>query len=321
MPVLVLADHSEGKFKNTALELISYGKSIAKMANTKLIVATIRASDVSGLSGYGPDKVINIVNDRLGVFNAKAIADALSQLSEKESADIIVLDSSNNSKYLAPLLAVNLNAGMASGVIEVPVSLNPFVVKRVAFSSKAFVHTEIKSGKKIICLAKNSFGIKEDKTSPATEEFTAALSEDDFKITLSAVEKTSGKITIADADVVVSGGRGLKGPENWGMLESLAEVLGAATACSKPVSDLHWRPHSEHVGQTGKPVAANLYIAIGISGAIQHLAGVNASKCKVVINTDPEAPFFKAADYGIVGDAFEIVPKLTEKLKEFKRTQ
>lgn len=321
MPVLVLADHSEGKFKNTALELISYGKSIAKMANTKLIVATIRASDVSGLSGYGPDKVINIVNDRLGVFNAKAIADALSQLSEKESADIIVLDSSNNSKYLAPLLAVNLNAGMASGVIEVPVSLNPFVVKRVAFSSKAFVHTEIKSGKKIICLAKNSFGIKEEKTSPATEEFTAALSEDDFKITLSAVEKTSGKITIADADVVVSGGRGLKGPENWGMLESLAEVLGAATACSKPVSDLHWRPHSEHVGQTGKPVAANLYIAIGISGAIQHLAGVNASKCKVVINTDPEAPFFKAADYGIVGDAFEIVPKLTEKLKEFKRTQ
>ena len=163
MPVLVLADHSEGKFKNTALELISYGKSIAKMANTKLIVATIRAADISGLSAYGPDKVINVVNDRLGVFNAKAIADALSQLAEKESADIIVLDSSNNSKYLAPLLAVDLSAGMASGVTEVPVSLNPFVVKRVAFSSKAFVHTEIKSAKKVICLAKNSFGIKEEK--------------------------------------------------------------------------------------------------------------------------------------------------------------
>jgi electron transfer flavoprotein alpha subunit len=321
MPVLVLADHSEGKFKNTAFELISYGKSIAKMANTKLIVATICATDISGLSGFGPDKVINIVNDRLSVFNARAIADALSQLAEKESAEIIVLDSSNNSKYLAPLLAVNLNAGMVSGVTEVPASLNPLVVKRVAFSSKAFVHTEIKSDNKIICLAKNSFGIKEEKSSPATEEFTASLTDDDFKITLKSVEKTSGKITIADADIVVSGGRGLKGPENWGMVERLAEVLGAATACSKPVSDLHWRPHSEHVGQTGKPVAANLYIAIGISGAIQHLAGVNASKCKVVINTDPEAPFFKAADYGIVGDAFEVVPKLTEKLKDFKRAQ
>lgn len=320
MPVLVLADHSEGKFKNVAFELISYGKSIARMANTKLIVATIRATNISELSGFGPDKVVNIVNERLAVFNAKAIANALSQLAEKESADIIVLDSSNNSKYLAPLLAVNLNAGMVSGVTDVPGSLNPFVVKRVAFSSKAFVYTEIKSAKKIICLAKNSFGIKEDQSTPSTEEFSASLTEEDFKITLKSVEQTSGKITIADADIVVSGGRGLKGPENWGMVESLAEVLGAATACSKPVSDLHWRPHSEHVGQTGKPVASNLYIAIGISGAIQHLAGVNASKCKVVINTDHEAPFFKAADYGIVGDAFEVVPKLIEKLKEFKRT-
>jgi electron transfer flavoprotein alpha subunit len=219
--------------------------------------------------------------------------------------------------YLAPLVAVGLDAGYASNVVALPTSTAPFTVKRKAFSNKAFSNTIITSEKKVIGLAKNSYGINEHPVSGTTETFDAGIA--DSGVSSEKVEKVTGKITIADADTVISAGRGLKGPENWGMIEELADVLGAATACSKPVSDLGWRPHGEHVGQTGKPVASNLYIAIGISGAIQHLAGINASKVKVVINTDPEAPFFKAADYGIVGDAFEVVPKLIEKLKTFKQ--
>ena len=198
-----------------------------------------------------------------------------------------------------------------------PSSTSPFVVKRKAFSNKGFNNTEVTTEKRVIGVAKNSYGAHENAVSGSAESFDASLPE--LGVKSESINKASGTVTIADADVVVSGGRGLKGPENWGMVEELAGVLGAATACSKPVSDLGWRPHSEHVGQTGKPVASNLYIAIGISGAIQHLAGVNASKVKVVINTDPEAPFFKAADYGIVGDAFEVVPQLIEKLKAFKQ--
>ena len=202
--------------------------------------------------------------------------------------------------------------------MALPSSTSPFTVKRNAFSSKGFNNTEIKTAIAVLGLSKNSFGIFETSVNSTEEDFTPSVSDTDFGVSSTSVDKASGTVTIADADIVVSAGRGLKGPENWGMIEELAEILGAATACSKPVSDLGWRPHSEHVGQTGKPVAANLYIAIGISGAIQHLAGINSSKVKVVINTDPEAPFFKAADYGIVGDAFEVVPQLIEKLKEFK---
>ncbi|HEX8576426.1 MAG TPA: electron transfer flavoprotein subunit alpha/FixB family protein, partial [Flavobacterium sp.] len=208
--------------------------------------------------------------------------------------------------------------GYASNVVGLPVSTEPFQVKRNAFSNKAFNVTEISSDVKVLSLAKNSYGIFESVSSLTEEDFSPAISDDDFSVKVASVEKASGKVTIADAEVVVSGGRGLKGPENWGVVEDLASVLGAATACSKPVSDLGWRPHSEHVGQTGKPVAANLYIAIGISGAIQHIAGINSSKVKVVINADADAPFFKVADYGIVGDALDIVPRLTEKLREFK---
>ena len=217
---------------------------------------------------------------------------------------------------MAPILAVSLDAGYASNVVELPSSTNPFTVKRKAFSNKGFSNTVISSDKKIIGVAKNSYGVHENPVSGTTETFDVSVV--DSGVSSENIEKATGQVTIADAEVVVSAGRGLKGPENWGMIEELASVLNAATACSKPVSDLGWRPHGEHVGQTGKPVASNLYIAIGISGAIQHLAGINASKVKVVINTDPEAPFFKAADYGIVGDAFEVVPKLIEKLKEFK---
>ncbi|WP_117881837.1 electron transfer flavoprotein subunit alpha/FixB family protein [Aureibaculum luteum] len=318
MSVLVYAESSEGKFKKIAFEAVSYGKKVAELLGTNLCVLTINAENASMLSDYGAEKILKVNNEKLSNFNAKAYADVIKQGVEKENADVIIIDSSNDGIYLAPLLAVNLEAGYASNVVDAPSSISPFTVKRKAFSNKAFDNTEIKTARKLIGLAKNSFGLVESKTSATEEDFTPTLAEGDFNITSTSIDKAKGKVTIADADIVVSGGRGLKGPENWGMIEELADILGAATACSKPVSDLGWRPHSEHVGQTGKPVAANLYIAIGISGAIQHLAGINSSKVKVVINTDPEAPFFKAADYGIVGDAFEVVPKLIEKLKEFK---
>lgn len=316
MAVLVFAESTEGKFKKSAFEVTSYGKKVAEQLGTNLVVLTINADDTSSLYTYGAEKVLKTSNPSLATFNAKIYADVIKQAANKENAQVVIIDSSSNGIYLAPLVAVNLNAGLATNVVALPSTTAPFVVKRKSFSNKAFNNSEIKTAVKVIGLAKNSFGLLEQTVSGSEETFSPAIIS--CGITSTSVDKTTGKVTIADADIVVSGGRGLKGPENWKMLEELAEVLGAATACSKPVSDLGWRPHSEHVGQTGKPVTSNLYIAIGISGAIQHLAGVNSSKVKVVINTDPEAPFFKAADYGVVGDAFEVVPKFIEKLKEFK---
>lgn len=320
MSVLVFADSSEGKFKKSAFEVVSYGKKVAEQLGSTVVAVTINVADASALYVYGAEKVISVSNDNLSSFNAKGYAAVLTQIAAQEKATVVVVDSSVDGLYLAPLLAVNLNAGYASNVVALPSATSPFTVKRKAFSNKAFNNTEINTEIKVIGLAKNSYGVHENAVSGSSENFDAKISESDISIKSVSIEKASGTITIADADIVVSAGRGLKGPENWGMIEELAEVLGAATACSKPVSDLGWRPHAEHVGQTGKPVAANLYIAIGISGAIQHLAGINASKVKVVINTDAEAPFFKAADYGIVGDAFEVVPKLIEKLKAFKQS-
>lgn len=316
MSVLVFAETSEGKFKKSNFEATSYGKKVAEQLGTNIVVLTINSSEPTQLYKYGADKVLNVSNDNLKTFNAKVYADVIKQAAEKESAQVIIIDTSANGLYLAPIIAVDLNAGYASNVVALPSSVSPFTIKRKTFSNKAFNNTQITTEIKIIGLAKNSYGLHENEVSGTVEEFSPSLVES--TLVSQSIEQTTGKVTIADADIVVSGGRGLKGPENWGIIEDLAAVLGAATACSKPVSDLGWRPHSEHVGQTGKPVASNLYIAIGISGAIQHLAGVNSSKVKVVINTDPEAPFFKAADYGIVGDAFEVVPKLIEKLKEFK---
>lgn len=316
MSVLVYAETSEGKFKKSAFEVTSYGKKVAEQLGTNVVVLAINSSDNSLLYKYGAEKILNVANDTLKTFNAKIYANVIKQAAEKEKSEIIIIDSNSNGLYLAPLVAVNLNAGYTSNVIALPTSTSPFTVKRKSFSSKAFSNTQITTEVKVLSLSKNSFGLVENEVSGSIENFEPVVVESNLKS--DSIQQTSGKVTIADADIVVSGGRGLKGPENWGMIEELADVLGAATACSKPVSDLGWRPHSEHVGQTGKPVASNLYIAVGISGAIQHLAGINSSKVKVVINTDPEAPFFKAADYGIVGDAFNVVPKLIEKLKEFK---
>ena len=316
MSVLVFADSTDGKFKKTSFEAVSYGKKVAEQLASNLVVLTINASDASELYKYGAEKVVAVSNDALLTFNAKEYAAVIVQVAQKENATVVVVDSSINSLYVSPLVAVSLDAGYASNTVSAPSSINPFTVKRKAFSNKAFSNTVISSEYKVIGLAKNSFGIHENPVSGVLESFDVQVAASGVKS--EKVERVSGKVTIADADTVVSAGRGMKGPENWGMIEELADVLGAATACSKPVSDLGWRPHGEHVGQTGKPVASNLYIAIGISDAIQHLAGINASKVKVVINTDPEAPFFKAADYGVVGDAFEVIPSLIEKLKAFK---
>lgn len=316
MSVLVYADATDGKFKKTAFEVVSYGKKVAEQLSSNLVVVTINANDATELYKYGAEKVITIANINLATFNAKTYASAITEVANKENATVVVVDSSIDGLYLAPLVAVNLEAGYASNTVAAPTSVAPFTVKRKAFSNKAFSNTVISTEKKVIGLAKNSFGIHENPVSGTTETIEVTIAENG--VLSENVERVTGKVTIADADVVVSAGRGLKGPENWGMIEELADVLNAATACSKPVSDLGWRPHGEHVGQTGKPVASNLYIAIGISGAIQHLAGINASKVKVVVNTDPEAPFFKAADYGVVGDAFEVIPQLIEKLKAFK---
>jgi electron transfer flavoprotein alpha subunit len=316
MSVLVFADSTDGKFKKNAFEVVSYGKKVAEQLDSNVVVLTINANNTEALYTYGADKVFAVSHDALSIFNAKAYASVIKQVSDAQDSTVVILDSSIDTLHLAPLLAVALDAGYASNVVALPTSISPFTVKRKAFSNKAYSHTLISTDKKIIGVAQNSYGVFESPVAGTTESFDAVIADSGVKS--EKVERITGKVTIADAEVVVSAGRGLKGPENWGMIEELADVLGAATACSKPVSDLGWRPHGEHVGQTGKPVATNLYIAIGISGAIQHLAGINASKVKVVINTDPEAPFFKAADYGVVGDAFEVVPKLIEKLKAFK---
>ena len=317
MDVLIFAESDEnGNIKNDALEIASYGYEISSQNGGKLKAICFNSKNPEKLSIYGVEKIINSKNVELKNFDAGIYSDCISDVFKSEGCSVLILSASSNSKHMGGILSVKMDAGYVTNVISIPKNENNIVVVRNTFTNKAFETIEITKSKCILGISKNSFGLKENSTESEILEVNFKISEIRNKV--SSVEKTSNKVTIADADIVVSGGRGLKGPENWHLIENLAEVLGAATACSKPVSDLGWRPHSEHVGQTGKPVSSNLYIAIGISGAIQHLAGVNSSKVKVVINTDPEAPFFKAADYGIVGDAFEVVPKLIDKLKEFK---
>jgi electron transfer flavoprotein alpha subunit len=314
MAVLVYIESEENKFKKTAYEALSYGKALADKMGVKVSGLVLNCSDTDSLKKYGADKIITINNPDFEKFSSKKYSHALAEVIKSENSSVVILSSSADSKFLGAHLSGITDSSYVSNVVGIPESISPFVVKRTCFTNKAFSSTEMNDGLRIISVSSNSFGMIEKFNDSTVESFNVEKVDSNQKII--DIVKETGSITIADADIVVSAGRGLKGPENWEMIETLADTLGAATACSKPVSDMGWRPHSEHVGQTGKPVSSNLYIAIGISGAIQHLAGINSSKIKVVINNDPEAPFFKAADYGVVGDAFEVIPELIQKLKD-----
>ena len=316
MSILVYIESNQNQIKKSSFESLSYAKKLSNLISLDVIAVVINCSELAPLSDFGPDKIISINEKKLETFNAHNYAGVISNVSKSVNAKNIIISDSINCKYLASLLSVKLNAAFVSNVVSLPNSTNPFVVKRSTFSNKAFCEIEINSEIRILSISKNSIGLNENKSEPII--INPDINFTESKLTSESIKVSEEKVSIEDADVVVSAGRGLKGPENWNIVEDLAKTLNAATACSKPVSDMGWRPHSEHVGQTGKPVSTNLYIAIGISGAIQHLAGVSSSKVKVVINNDPEAPFFKVADYGIVGDAFEVVPKLNEKLKAFQ---
>ena len=316
MSIIAYIETNNGEAKKSAFEVISYAKNISDQLSTELIVVAINIKNTNEISNYGPDKIVVVNNNSIKNFNPKIHAEIIYQIAKKNSSNHVILGGGADSKFLAPILSIKLDAGYVSNVVGKPSNYEPFTVKRTSFSNKSFCDVSISSKNKIISISSNSFEKKKIPSNPEIIEFNAEIPGS--KIMQDSIDLAKGSVSIADADIVVSAGRGMKGPENWHIIENLASTLNAATACSKPVSDLGWRPHSEHVGQTGKPVATNLYIAIGISGAIQHLAGVSSSKVKVVINNDPEAPFFKAADYGIVGDAFEVIPKLNEKLKAFK---
>jgi electron transfer flavoprotein alpha subunit len=315
MSVIAFAKNWEGKFKKSTYELVSYAKDLASRLNTQTLILSIgevEESELEKLAQYGADKIISVDDSRLNILSSRIYAEVISQVVNKEEASYVILSDNNSGKAISPRLSVKLKAGLAAAVLDVPKSLDPFVIKKGVFSGKAFAYVQVDSEKKILTLSKNSFGIVEKPASLNIEHFTPELSDDLFKIKVNSVENADDKVILADADIVVSAGRGMKAAENWQPVEDLASVLGAATACSRPVSDDGWRRHEEHVGQTGKVIAPNLYFAIGISGAIQHVAGINRSKCIVAINTDPEAPIFSVADYGVVGDAMTVLPKLTE---------
>jgi len=319
MSIVVYVEQSAGKIKKTSLEAVSYAYALAAITGEGAVVAvalgTLDSNELASIGEAGAAKVLHISDERLNAGVIQAHASAVAQAFESTGASTLILAKSSLGDAVAARLAIKLQAALVSNVVELPRLEAGFVVKRSIYTGKAFADTTITTAKKILAIKKNAVDQKLDGAKAQVETFAVAIPESDFASKISATERATGEVLLPEADIVVSGGRGMKGPENWGMIEELAKTLGAATGCSKPVSDIGWRPHHEHVGQTGVKVAPTLYIAVGISGAIQHLAGVNSSKCIVVINKDPEAPFFKAADYGIVGDAFEIVPQLTAALK------
>lgn len=318
MSVLVFIDQSEGHIKKSSFEAASYAAQTAEKSGTaaEAIVLGAVTDDLASLGNYGIKKVHTVADAALNNLDAQVFAKIIAQVAEATAADVVVFSNNSAAKAIAPRLSVRLKAGLVSGAVALPDTSNGFTVKKSVFSGKAFANIAVSSAKKIVSLNPNSFTIV--NTGGTAEVVAFAATVDAAKVSVTAVNKVTGEVPLSEADVVVSGGRGLKGPENWGLVTELATLLGAATACSRPVADIHWRPHHEHVGQTGLAIAPNLYIAIGISGAIQHLAGVNRSKVIVVINKDPEAPFFKAADYGIVGDAFEVMPKIIDAVKKLK---
>lgn len=320
MSVLIFIDHSDGHVKKSSLEALTYGADLAKQLGTTaagIVLGTV-TDDLSALGKYGISTIHQVANDSLNNVDAQVYAKVLAEAVTTSGATVLVFSHNQTGKAVSARTAARLKAGIVTGACALPDTSNGFTVKKTVFSGKAFAHISINSPIKVISLNPN--GYKTVAGEGAATVSPLAINVDASKLKVTAVNKIVGEIPLTEADVVVSGGRGLKGPENWGILLELAKELGAATACSRPVGDAHWRPHHEHVGQTGVQIAPNLYIAIGISGAIQHLAGVNRSKVIVVINKDPEAPFFKAADYGIVGDAFEVLPQLTAEIKKLHST-
>ncbi|UFH53166.1 electron transfer flavoprotein subunit alpha/FixB family protein [Spirosoma sp. KNUC1025] len=318
MSVLIFAELDEGKIKKSSQEAIYYGAKVAEMTGTSATVISIGQTtddELSSAGRFGAAKVLHASDSRLNEPNGMAYATVVAGIAQQEGSKIIVLAKSSLADAMTARLAGKLKAGLAANVIELPDLSNGFRVKSSIYTGKAFAYNDLKADVKILAIKKNTVTPEEKDVTAPVETVTPTLSDSDFVISVKNTEKSSGDILLPEADLVVSAGRGLKGPENWGIVEDLAKALHAATACSKPVSDLDWRPHSEHVGQTGLKISPNLYIACGISGAIQHLAGVNSSKVIVVINKDPEAPFFKSADYGIVGDVFDVLPRLTKAVK------
>ena len=321
MSILVYIEQAEGRIKKTSMEAVSFAKALSEKEGgkvTAVALGTISEEELAKAGSAGAEKVLHIEDGRLNEGVIQAHAQAVAAAFEKEQAKTLILAKSSLGDAVAARLAIRLNAGLVSNVVELPDSSSGYRVKRSIYTGKAFAYTHIKTEKKILAVKKNAVDLKTDGGDATIEKLEVSLSNSDFAAKITSTDKAKGVVLLPEADIIVSGGRGLKGPENWGIIEDLATELGAALGCSKPVSDLGWRPHHEHVGQTGIKVSPSLYIAVGISGAIQHLAGVNSSKVIVVINKDPEAPFFKAADYGIVGDAFEVLPKLTEAVKEIK---
>ncbi len=318
MSILIFLDQADGHIKKASLEAASYGAAIAQQTGTtaEAIVLGTVTEDLAALGIYGLSKVYTISNATLNQLDAQVYTKVIAEAAAASGANVIVFSNNLTGKAIAPRLSVRLKAGLVTGAVALPDTSNGFIVKKNVFSGKAFANVSINTAVKIISLNPNAYSITTSAGVAAVAEFTTTV--DSPKVQVTATNKVEGEVPLTEADIVISGGRGLKGPENWALVTDLAKLLGAATACSRPVADINWRPHHEHVGQTGIAIAPNLYFAIGISGAIQHLAGVNRSKTIVVINKDPEAPFFKAADYGIVGDAFEVMPKIIEAVKKLK---
>jgi electron transfer flavoprotein alpha subunit len=322
MSVLVYTENWDGKFKKLSFELVSYAAAVAKMMNTTVTAVSIGKVDeveLNRLGTYGANKIVSIISDKLSVFDSQTYTSILSDMAGKENASVVIISNNNAGKAIAPRLSVRLKAGVGSGVSRLPLNLNPFTVYKRTYSGNAFAHLVIKSDIKILTLAQNSFDLVEAPVNASIENMSPAIEVTSLKTVVKDTQKQTGKILLTDADIVVSGGRGMKSADNWSPLVELAALLGAATACSRPVSDEGWRPHEEHTGQTGKIIAPNLYIAIGISGATQHLAGISSSKYIVAINNDKDAPIFEAAQYGIIGDALKVLPKLVEAVKEIKK--
>jgi len=321
MSVLVYTENWDGKFKKLSFELISYATGVAKMVNTTVTAVSIGKVDdveLTKLANYGAGKIISVKDDQLVTLDSQAYTSVLSEIALKEGSSIIIISNNNTGKAIAPRLSVRLKAGIGSGVSKLPLNLNPFTVYKRTYSGNAYAHLVIKSDIRILTLAQNSFDLVETGGKATIENINVSIDASLMKTSVKEVQKQAGKIVLTDADIVVSGGRGMKSPDNWPPLIELADLLGGATACSRPVSDEGWRPHDEHTGQTGKIIAPNLYIAVGISGATQHIAGISSSKYIVAINTDKDAPIFEAAQYGIVGDAMKILPKLVEAVKAKK---